>query len=294
MYDFIIIGGGPAGMRAALVARQRGHEVTLFEKKEVLGGQLIHADYASFKWPLKNYKDWLIYQMNKQGIDVRLGYAPTPEDISVENFDAVIAALGAVPKKPGIPGDDASGIWSPIDVFGNEEKLGKHVVVVGGSETGVETALYLCEHGHNVTVLSRQKELATDANQIHYISGLRTYYSEQENFQFACNATTTAVDANHVTFTIKKPVPPKPMGGMSPIPVMLMPEKNGKQSAYPEDGTYTITCDSVVVCGGVAGETSTALSYSDCAPQFFVIGDCDKPGRVYECTRAAYAAASQI
>jgi hypothetical protein len=81
---------------------------------------------------------------------------------------------------------------------------------------------------------------------------------------------------------------------MSGMPMMPPPGGSGKKSAYPEDGTYTIACDSVVVCGGVAGETQAALQYSNCAPQFFVIGDCNEPGRVYQCTRAAYAAANQI
>lgn len=289
-----VIGGGPAGMRAALVARQRGHQVTLFEKKNVLGGQLIHADYADFKWPLKKYKDWLIYQLHKQGVTVQLNTAPTPEEISAQNFDAVIAATGAVPKKPGIPGDNGPEIWNPIDVFGHEAQLGKNVVVVGGSETGVETALYLCDHGHNVTVLSRQKQLASDANQIHYISALQTYYSEADNFRYAVNATTTAVTPHSVTFTVKTPAPPKPMPGMPGMPGMPMPGGNRKPTAYPEDGTYTLECDSVVVCGGVAGETDAGLQFADCAPQFFLIGDCNEPGRVYQCTRAAYAAASQI
>lgn len=293
-----VIGGGPGGMRAALVARQRGHAVTLYEKNSVLGGQLIHADYCSFKWPLKKYKDWLIAQLDKQGVTVRMNCAPTPEEISAGNYDAVIAALGAVPKKPGIPGDSAPEIWNPIDVFGREEQLGHRVVVVGGSETGIETALYLCEHGHEVTVLSRQKQLASDANQIHYISALRTYYSNTETFRYAVNATTTQVGPNVVSFTVQNPAPPKPMGGeikmggMGPMP--MMPGHSGKPSAYPEDGSYTIACDSVVVCGGVAGESEQALRYADCAPQFFVVGDCEQPGRVYQCTRSAYAAASQI
>ena len=168
------------------------------------------------------------------------------------------------------------------------------MVVVGGSETGVETALYLCDHGHNVTVLSRQKQLASDANQIHYISALQTYYSEADNFRYAVNATTTAVTPHAVTFTVKTPAPPKPMPGMPGMPMMPMPGGNRKPSAYPEDGTYTLECDSVVVCGGVAGETDAGLQFADCAPQFFLIGDCNEPGRVYQCTRAAYAAASQI
>jgi 2,4-dienoyl-CoA reductase-like NADH-dependent reductase (Old Yellow Enzyme family) len=286
-----VIGGGPAGMRAALIARQRGHEVTLFEKKNVLGGQLIHADYATFKWPLKDYKDWLIAQLDKQGVTVKLSTAPTPEELEQAGFDAIIAATGAVPKRPNIPGADAPELWEPIDVFGNADKLGKNVVVVGGSETGVETALYLCEQGHDVTVLTRQNQLATDANQIHYIGALKKYYSAKENFHYAVNATTTAVTPGSVTFTVKTPPMPEmpPMPGMPPMPKM-----EGAPGPYSADGEYTIQCDSVVVCGGVAPEQAAGLQFSGAARQFFLIGDCNEPGRVYQATRAAYAAASQI
>lgn len=286
-----VIGGGPAGMRAALVAGKRGHEVVLFEKKDVLGGQLIHADYADFKWPLKNYKDWLIAQLDKQGVTVKLNTAPTPEEIEAAGFDAVIAATGAVPKRPNIPGADDEKLWNPIDVFGNEEKLGKKVVVVGGSETGVETALYLCGCGHDVTVLTRQTQLASDANQIHYIAALKKYYSAMDNFHYALNAATTEVMPGSVKFTVSTPPRPEmpPMPGMPPMP--MFHEAPGPYSA---DGEYTIDCDSVVICGGVAPESEAGLAFSGSARQFFLIGDCDEPGRVYQCTRAAFAAASQI
>ena len=78
------------------------------------------------------------------------------------------------------------------------------------------------------------------------------------------------------------------MPGMPPMP------KQADGGPYAKDGDYTIPCDSVVVCGGVSPEQSAGLQYSGCARQFFLIGDCDKPGRVYQATRAAYAAASQI
>lgn len=285
-----VIGGGPAGMRAALASRLRGHEVTLYEKKNVLGGQLTHADYASFKWPVKEYKDWLIHQLVKQDVVVKLGCAPTAEDIEAAGFDAVVAATGSLPKRPGIPGDSSAAIWNPIDVFGREAELGKNVVVVGGSETGVETALYLCNAGHNVTVLTRQTALASDANQIHYVASLNQYYGERENFHFVINAVTTAISDKSVTFTVEKAE--MTAGGM-----MGMPPRSGPQrdpGLYDADGVYTIHCDSVVVSGGSRPERETALAFSGSARQFFLIGDCDIPGRISQCTRSAYAAASQI
>lgn len=76
-----IIGGGPGGMRAAILLNDRGHQVTLFEASDRLGGALKHTDYVPFKWPLKNYKNWLISQVEKRAIDVHLNTCVTPDSI---------------------------------------------------------------------------------------------------------------------------------------------------------------------------------------------------------------------
>lgn len=91
-------------------------------------------------------------------------------------YDVVLAATGAKVNIPNIPGlKDENGKLKPeymscLDTCGKEPKLGKHVVIVGGSEVGIETAMYLCGKGHDVTVLTRQKKLAHNASGLHYIT----------------------------------------------------------------------------------------------------------------------------
>lgn len=152
-----VIGGGPAGMTAAAICAERGHEVTLYEAAPTLGGQLIHADHASFKWPLRNYKDHLIRRLEQSGAKIVTDRRVTPKDIGDEGFDAVILAAGSRPKPSILPGADGKNVHTPLSVFGHEERLGHRVAVIGGSETGVETALYLALTGHKVTVLTRKK-----------------------------------------------------------------------------------------------------------------------------------------
>ena len=126
-----VIGGGPAGMKAALTAAERGHKVTLFEAQDHLGGQLIHADYMSFKIPLRRYKEYLIRQVGEAGVEVRLNTKATPEMLNAGGYDAVIAACGSTPKKLDIPGTGNENVYAPIDVFGHEDELGENILVIG-------------------------------------------------------------------------------------------------------------------------------------------------------------------
>lgn len=119
-----VIGGGPAGMVAAITAAKRGHQVTLFEKEPYLGGQLHHVDFMDFKPALKQYKDYLVSQLDAQGVTVRLGTAATPEQIARGCYDAVIAGCGATPTVPEIPGVHGNNVLCPVDVFGSESTLG--------------------------------------------------------------------------------------------------------------------------------------------------------------------------
>ena len=259
-----VIGGGPAGMQSALYCKERGHQVTLYEKQSKLGGQLYHSDYASFKWPVRRYRDYLIFQLQKQGIDVRMNTEATPEMIESENYDAVILALGATPKVPQIVGGDTIP-WNTLNVFGRESELGHRVVVVGGSECGVETALYLCENGHDVTILSRKKSLAHDATPIHYRETIVEKWAEYpDTFHSITNVSTTELAKDHVTYV----------------------DEQGE--------SHTISCDDVVPLGGMRPHHKEAMEFWGTAPRVIQVGDCYKVGNIRTCNRTAYAAASQL
>lgn len=260
-----VIGGGPVGMRAALFAAENGHEVTIYEKTDRLGGQLAHADYSEFKWPLRKYKQFLIDQVGKAGIQVKLNTEATPELIEEEGFDAVFAAVGAAAKLPDIPGADGANVHTHISVYGSEEKLGKNIVVIGGSESAVETALYLAECGHEVTVLSRRDRLASDATLIHFYFSFMDRWRRNEHFHAVTEVCTTGIGPDGVTYV----------------------DKDGAEHVIP--------CDDVVACGGMQPLQDEAQKFFGSAPVYKCIGDCTASGgNLARGNRQAYAAANTL
>ncbi len=253
-----IIGGGPAGMKAACVAADRGHQVTLFEATNRLGGMLHYAGYFSFKYPVKDYMNWLIGQVNKRPIEVKLNTKATPE--TVQGYDAVLIAIGAEPLILPVPGVEQAKI--AIETLGHEETLGNSVILIGGGQVGCETALHYAKLGKKVTVMEMQSELAPDASTTGR-NELMTEIAAEPNFVSLTGARCVSLTATSVTY-----------------------EKDGK--------TETITADSVVLSAGMKAKTQEADSFIGTAIDFAEIGDCVRARTVEYATKEAYYAAVNL
>jgi 2,4-dienoyl-CoA reductase (NADPH2) len=142
-----VVGGGVAGLWAALAASQRGHDVTLFEKEEFLGGQIVIASMPPGREEFGMLPEDLEMQLLLENVDIVLEHEVTAEELKANGFDAVIIASGAHPITPPIPGVDNPKVMQAWDFLMGLKDIGKKVVIVGGGAVGVETALAVAELG---------------------------------------------------------------------------------------------------------------------------------------------------
>jgi len=143
----LVIGGGPAGMQAALTSAERGHRVTLWEKESRLGGQLHYASVPPGKQEFITLVDFFTHQMKKNGVEVVLNCEATAQMIEKSGYEVVILATGATPSPAPFPVKDETKVITATEALAKERCIGEEVVVIGGGAVGSETALALGESG---------------------------------------------------------------------------------------------------------------------------------------------------
>ena len=256
-----VIGGGPAGMEAAAGAAARGHEVTLFEKRDRLGGNLLLAAVPSYKWEITNLVNYMETRLNKSGAQVRLNQEASEKNIAEGNPDVVIVATGAAPIIPNIPGADRKNVVTALEVLGGEEEVGERVLIVGGGMIGCEAAEYLAEKGKQVTILEMLERIGADI-------GMTTRWVIMQRLRNAGITMETKVKVEEIT---------------------------DKGVVASRDGVAEFFAgDSVVLAVGLMPQSELAQRLKGRVAECNSIGDCTEAQRIIQAIDDGYRIAREI
>ncbi len=258
----LVAGGGIGGMEAALTAAQYGHSVILCEASGVLGGAIRCEEAVPFKQKLGVYLRRQALALEKAGVDIRLNTPVTAALAESLAPDVIIAAFGARPAVPAIPGIDGPNVVLAEAVYQDPARAGEKSLILGGGLVGVELAIYLNMLGRQAEVVEMLDEISDGGNIIH-ASALRVEIAHRAiPMHFGTRAE-----------------------AITPEGVRCR-DKEGREVFYP--------ADKVIVALGQKPLQAEALALRTCAPEFYMIGDCLGPKNIANATAQAHDIAINI
>lgn len=250
----VILGGGIAGMEAALDLKETGNTPILFEKSKSLGGQFLLAGAISAKKDFKNAVDKMILDVQKSGIEVHLNTVVTKEMLEEIKPDALIVAIGSSPFVLSIEGSERAIVAH--DVLSEKVEVpGENVVIIGGGLVGFETAEFLAARQKKVTVLEMKEKALQDLGPLRQITA--QFVMAQMPITIETSATVERIDDHAVV-------------------------ASGKE--YPYDSV-------IMAVGSKANDTSM---YADLDIPTYIVGDCKKAGVALDAFKDAYHAVLEI
>jgi len=258
----LVIGGGPAGMEAARVAALRGHTVTLIEREERLGGQLVLAATPPHKEELENEIKYLVSHIKKLGVKIELGKEATIRTVEEMKPDTVILATGAAPLIPIIPGVDRKSVVTAWDVLKGKVTVGKNVVVAGGGMVGLETAEFLAAKGISVIVVEMLSHVGIDMES-------RSRYLLLQRLVKCRVEILTGVRVEEITES-----------GVS-----VTNEKGNRQH---------LPAETVVLALGAIPIRELADSLKGKVRELYIVGDCLKPRKAMEAIHGGFYVACEL
>ena len=260
----IVVGGGPAGMRAAITSAQRGHEVILLEKESRLGGQIKNFAQDPYKVDLDIFYKFLVNQMKKYPIDVRLNTMATKELVESMHPDVVFTAIGSKPKVMHFKGEETTKIhiMQMIDVYERPKEVKGNVLIVGGGACGIETGIYLAHEGHKTYVSEITDTIAAAEEDINWRSQME-WILNQVDCTPLTNCTVIELEEHRVVL---------------------------KQ----EDKTFRLDIDTLILSIGFTPRQKEADEFYDTCDTVYKIGDCYKVRKLSNATNEGYFRALQI
>jgi len=259
----MVVGGGLAGMQAAVLLAQRGHQVSLYERSPELGGQWNIASIMSGKKGYAAFTDYLRRSLDKYRVSVTLSTEVTKEKVLREKADAVVVATGAVPRGLNIPGATGHNVVQANDVIKGEVEVRGRVVVIGGRFLGMEVAIWLAEQGKEVSLVTRAG-LGEDGLQLERFT-YRTLARRLIELRVPLYLNTAVLEITGEGVVIA-------LG----------------------DEVFALQADTVILTVGAQSDNKLAQELKGVVSELYTIGDCVKPHDAAAATYDAAKLASRI
>lgn len=256
----LVIGGGAAGMQAAIICADRGHSVTMVEKENTLGGLLRFSEFDINKHDLRAFCELLVREVRLKNIKVMLNTRADGQLIEKLSPDALILAVGSCPAKPSIPGIEKA--YKAIDVYFNEVIPGKSVVVVGGGLVGCEVGLHLAKTGREVTIIEMLERLADESFGMYREALVR----EMDKFGIASYAGARCLEIT----------------------------ENCVRAATRDGEERVFSAETIIYALGMIPNDISEFKMAAGKIPVYTIGDCVRPAKVESAIREGYLAAMEI
>ncbi len=256
----LVVGGGPAGIEAAIIAASRGHAVQLFEKEQRLGGQSFLVAKPPGMECFLDIMDYWLNELKRLDVEIQLNRAPSVEDILKHRPDVVILATGSIPFIPAIEGIENRNVLNAWDVLAGKE-VGKKVAVVGGGFVGLETALFLVKKGKDIVLIEKLAELMLDAG--------------------ALNRARLKGELDKTNVIVK-------------LKTELLAIGDRQITVMKEGETHDLPVDTVVLALGAKAQNTLQRDLTGKVPELYAVGDCVEARNMIEAIHEAYDVAAAI
>jgi len=257
----LIVGGGPGGMEAARVAALRGHDVSLYEGQDYLGGTLRIAATPPGKEKLNWITEYFAYELPRLGVKIHLGQRLDADQVRALHPDVLIIATGSRPNIPDIPGTESEHVLVAQDLLAAQMRFTDlRFAIIGGGMLGLETAAYLAAQGNKVTVLKRYQTIGRSIEPLYRDYLLREL--KEHGVELITRIRVKAIQTDGV----------------------LIENRMGDKDIIP--------ADRVVLARGAKSSAELAQELSDMRP--IVIGDARQPRKIINAIAEGFQASQHI
>jgi 2,4-dienoyl-CoA reductase-like NADH-dependent reductase (Old Yellow Enzyme family)/thioredoxin reductase len=260
----VIIGGGVAGMEVARIAKLKGHHVTLLEKGDRLGGNVLAASVPRFKVDLTNLLSWYENELRRLEVNVKLNFDATPSSIKHLDPEILVIAVGAEYFTPEIKGIGDKKVIKATEVLLKTKEIGQSAVIIGAGLVGVETAFHLQSNFQTkeIVLIEALPEPLLDVVSINKLSLMEMLGGT--NIKMITSAKIQAITQDGVEYL----------------------DHEGK--------SHTILADTVILATGFVPRLEFEQLFKESAPKTYMVGNCKNPGKIIDAIDQAAMIALRI